>query len=505
MMVMVVATATSVAAQLPQVGVPRGHIRLEVGADFTTVNGEFFGGLQPFRNDWNAEIGSAFLPELADADARIRALTGDASYRLSAGRSSVVASTQTGSAVLSAAIGVTSRLTLFGTMPFVRARSQSNLRVDSTSADAGFNPFDAAFGTSAGRTQTNLFFTQFDAALLTLATNITNGVYTDPDTLALAQATLASATAFRGDLNGLLRDGTTASPFVPLASSTAGTAILGSVNGYSATFTALGAGSVATPPALATARLSSDQYRGFITDAFGPVGAFMDGDQRLQRPGDTEVGVVYTMVDRWGERRPAFRLALTGLVRLPTGLLDQSDDFFDLGTGEGQTDLEFRAAADFAAGIVGGRLSGSYNRQMASELQRRVYAPSQPLAYRYRLATVERDPGDEFTLGFEPWLRLAPGFAATFGAFYVKHGEDAVSYPGSAVPGVAASDLAIDTDRSATALQGGLTYSSFSGVQKPGVPMEARWAFRQVVAGSGGRVERTRTMWFQVRAYYKLW
>jgi hypothetical protein len=469
------------------------------------VNGEFFGGLQPFRNDWNAEIGSAFLPELADADARIRALTGDASYRLSAGRSSVTASTQTGSAVLSAAIGVTSRLTLFGTMPFVRARAQSNLRVDSATADAGFNPFDPTFGTNPGRTQTNLFFTQFDAALLTLATKITNGDYTDPDTLALAQATLASATAFRADLQGLLRDPATASPFVPLATSTAGTAILGAIDGYSATLTALGAGSVGTDPALATARLSTTQYRGFITNAFGPVAGFMDGDQSLQRPGDTEIGAVYTLIDRWGERRPGFRLALTGLVRLPTGLLDQSDDFFDLGTGEGQTDLEFRAAADFATGIVGARLSGSYNRQLASELQRRVYAPTQPLAYRYRLAAVERDPGDEFTLGIEPWLRLAPGFAATFGAFYVKHGEDAVSYAGSGVPGVAASDLAIDTERSATALQGGLTWSSFSGVQKPGVPIEARWAFRQVVAGSGGRVERTRTIWFQVRAYYKLW
>jgi len=501
----VVALATtSVAAQLPQIGVPRGHIRLEVGADFSTVNGEFFGGLQPFRNDWNAELGSAFLPELADADAHIRALTGDASYRLSAGRSSVVASTSTGAAVLSAAVGVTSRLTIFGTMPFVRARSQAALRLDSTSADAGFNPFDAAFGTTAGRAKTNLFFTELDAALLALANKIGSGGYPDPDSLAYAQAALASGTALRSEMNALLRDPATASPFVPLDSSTAGAAILGAVDGVQGTMTSLGFG-FAADPALATARLSTDQYRGFITNSFGPVAGFYLGDQKIQRPGDTEVGAVYTLIDRWGERRPAIRLALTGLVRLPTGLLDQSDDFFDLGTGEGQTDLEFRAAADFALGIVGGRLSGSYNRQLPSTIQRRVYAPSQPLAYRYRLATVERDPGDEYTLGVEPWLRLAPGFAATFGAFYLKHGEDALSYTGSAVPGVAASDLAIDTDRSATALQAGLTYSSFSGVPKPGVPIEARWAFRQVVAGSGGRVERTRTLWFQVRAYYKVW
>jgi hypothetical protein len=211
------------------------------------------------------------------------------------------------------------------------------------------------------------------------------------------------------------------------------------------------------------------------------------------------------MIDRWGDRRPAFRLAFTGLVRLPTGLIDRSDDFFDLGTGDGQTDLEFRAAADVATGIIGARFSASYNRQMAADFQRRIYAPSQPLAYRYRVATVNSDPGDEISLGVEPFLKLAPGFALTFGAFHWKHGEDKISYAGASVPGVAATDLAIGSERSATAIQGGLTFSSFSGVPGKVTPIEARFGYRKVVAGSGGAVDATKKLWFQVRAYYKVW
>jgi hypothetical protein len=498
------AAATSAAAQLPQIGVPRGQIRLEVGGDFSTVNGSFFDGQQSFRHEWNASLGSAFLPELAGADARIQAITGDASYRLSAGRSSVRASTQTGSLVLSAAIGVTSKLTLFGTMPFVRARAQSHLTLDSTDADAGFNPADPRFGTPTGAAETNLFFAQLDAALVTLANKINNGDYTHPDTLALAQATLASGTALRGQMDGLLRDPVTASPFVPLATSTAGAAILGVVDGLQATMTTLGTG-FSADPALAEARMNDAAYRDFITDAFGPVQGFLKGDETLQRPGDTEVGAVYTLIDKWGDRRTAFRLAFTGLVRLPTGMIDRSDDFFDLGTGEGQTDVEFRAAADVATGIIGARFSASYNRQLAASYQRRIAAPGQPLAYRYRLATIDSDPGDELSLGVEPFLKLAPGFALAFGAFHWKHGHDIITYTSTPIAGVDATDLAIGSERSATALQAGLTYSSFAGIPGTGTPIEARVAYREVVAGSGGAVDQTKRIWFQVRAYYKIW
>ena len=486
------AAAAPARAQLPQLGVPRGHLRLEVGADFSVADARFFGSQQPLGADWNTDVGGGFLPEIAGADTRIRAITGDASYRLSAGRSSVRASTQTGTLVLAAALGVTRRLTLFGTLPFVRARSQSLLRLDTTNADAGLN---------LAAPQTTTFFSQFDAALSTLAAKIANGDY-DGDLVqkALAQQTLADGTALRANMFGLLSDPGTASLFVPIASSTAGAAILSVVDGLQATLGTLSVSGFATDPLLPTTRLTEAQFRSFITSPTGAVRAFLRGDAILQRPGDSEVGLVYTLIDR-----PALRVAATGLVRLPTGLIDRSDDFFDLGTGDGQTDIEGRLAADLTGGGFGARLSFGYNRQLAATLERRIYAPGQPLAYQYRLADVRRDPGDELTLGIEPFVRLAPGFALALGAFHWTHAGDAVVYSESAIAGVSASDLAIDSRRSATALQAGMTYSSFAGIRGRGTPIEARWAFREVVSASGGRVARSRTLWFQMRAFYKLW
>ncbi|MBW8772824.1 MAG: hypothetical protein JF590_05990 [Gemmatimonadetes bacterium] len=487
------AGVTPAAAQLPQIGVPKGTLRVEVGGDFAVANSRLFGGSQPLMADWNTDIGSAFIPELAGADARIRAITGDATYRLSAGRSSVRAATSQSSLVLSAALGLTGRLTLFGSVPFRRVRSQADLRLDSTTANAGLNP---------AAPQTATFFTQLDAALANLATKLSSGGFngSTADSL-LAVQTLATGTTFRNNMFGLLSDPASASPFVPTATSTAGALMLQFVDTLQARMVKLVVpGTFTTDPLLPSARLSEGAFRDFMVAVPGDVEAILRPNQLMFRQGDAEVGLAYTLFDH-----PTFRLAASGLVRLPTGLLDRSDNFFDLATGDGQTDLEGRLAADFARSFVGMRVSADYNRQLASTLQRRVFAPSQPLAYQYRLAEVRRDPGDEITLGVEPFIRMAPGFALAFGAFHWHHGADVVGYSGTPVAGVNASDLAIDTDRSATSLQVGMTYSSFAGIRGTSTPVEARWAYRKVVSASGGRVDETKTVWFQFRVFYKLW
>lgn len=483
-LVLQVAVATSALAQMPSIGVPKGHLRIELGGEFATVNGG------ATTDAWNADLGAAFIPELAGADTRIRTITGNASYRLSAGRSSVTASTQTGRGVISAALGLTRRVTIFGTLPFVRARAQTRLGLDSTTGDAGLAPAASANTT---------FLSQFSAALTALEDSIAAGKYAGAQ-LVTANQTLANGTAMRDALNELLVDPLTASPFVPTDSSATGAAIRGAISALNTTLGTLSVAGIGGFPTLAASRLTEAELLGFLTSPTGEVAGIHRGNNILQRPGDAEVGVVYTLVER-----PEVRIAATGLVRLPTGLLDRSENFFDLGTGEGQTDIEGRIAADLARGRLGARLTAGYNRQLESTVQRRVSAPSQPLAFAYRAVAVTRDPGDEFTLGIEPFVRLAPGFAFSVGALHWSHGADQVGYAGAAIPGVAASDLAIDSKRSATMIQGGLTYSSFAGIYGKGAPIEARWAYRSVVSASGGRVDKTRTMTFQFRAYYRLW
>lgn len=480
---MLVVGIGSAQAQMPSIGVPKGHLRIELGGEFATVAGG------AVADAWNADLGASFLPELAGADTRIRAITGNASYRLSAGRSSVTASTQTGRGVIAAALGLTKRLTIFGNVPFVRARAQNRLAIDSTGGDAGLAPLATA---------NTAFLSALNAALGRLSDSIDAGKYAGAQ-LVTANQTLANGQAMRDALNELLIDPLTASPFVPTDSSATGVAIRGAISTLNTTLAGLSVDSIGAFPTLAAHRLTADELQNFFTASTDVAGIYR-GNNILQRPGDAEVGVVYTVVDR-----PDVRIAATGLVRLPTGLLDRSENFFDLGTGDGQTDVEGRLAADLAHGILGARVSFGYNRQLASTIQRRVSAPSQPLAYAYRAADVTRDPGDELTIGIEPFVRLAPGFAFSIGALHWSHGADEVSYASTAIPGISASDLAIGSKRSATMLQTGLTYSSFAGILGKGAPIEARWAYRSVVSTSGGQVDKTKTLWFQFRAYYRLW
>jgi hypothetical protein len=488
-----VALVTVGEAQLPQVGVPRGQLRLEIGADFSVANAAFFDGTQgALRGEWNGDLGSSIDPNLSGAETLIRTLTGNATYRLSAGRSTVRASAQTGTAVLSAGLGLTKRLSLFGTLPFVRARAQTHLSLDSTGANVGFNPADPNFGTVGGPAAATAFLNDFQTALNTLAAKIANGDYNaDPPTLALANQTLTDGTALRGQLATLLTGPN--SQFVPLATSTESLAILSLLHGVQGTLDVdLGVPGFTSEPGFAATPLTTADYRGILTDGSGPVGAIYRGDQTLQRPGDFEVGAVYTVIDA-----PRFRLAATGIVRLPTGLADRPDDFFDVGTGQGQTDIEGRLTADFVRGMVGARVSAGYNRQLAGTLERRTSAA--PLAYASTLAEVSRDPGDEVTLGFEPFLRLAPGFALTLGVQHGSRGaEEYTLSGGGSAPGAAPA-------QSATLFGGGFTYSSFDGRPSRGTPVEARVAFREVVSATGGIVERTRTAWFQLRMFYTLW
>ncbi|HEU4570492.1 MAG TPA: hypothetical protein VFS07_07970 [Gemmatimonadales bacterium] len=503
-----VVIAAPATAQVPALGVPRGQLRVEVSGGFGTAGESYVdGALRPLRADWNAMMGSAWLPALADAESRVRALTGDASYQISLGRSTVAGSTTLSEGRLGMALGLTGRITLFGAVPVVRRRAETRLASDSATANAGFNPADPAFGTSAGASQTTQFFGQFDAALGTLAQKLANGDYdSDPATKTLAQQTLADGTALRGALYGLLQDPATAATFVPTDSSAAGQAIRGSVDALQTTLSAsLGVSGFTTDPALAAARFGGSDYLRFVTSVNGPVRALYRGDESRGRLGDMELGATVTLLDRWRRRGPGYRVAATGLVRLPTAVLDRTDDFFDYPTGDAQLDVEGRIAADLRLGRVGARLSGGYNLQNARARDLRVTRPDQPLAYADRLARVSVDPGDEWQVGVEPFVALAPGFALLGGVFRSSHGTDAATYVGAGPLGVAASDLTVGSARTATVWQAGLTYSSAGLGDGRGTPVDASWRVQWVTGSSEGRVEKLRRMGFEVRWFYRVW
>lgn len=487
--------------QLAPVGVPGGTFRVELDGSIESFDRRFRGGeRESYAADLSSPaLGSDRIPFLEGADARIGRIIGDAGYRLNLGALTTDALADVGSGFLGLGLGITDQITVFGRVPLVRTRVQLAMDLSAANADAGLNPGEA------GQLP---FFQNFDAALSTLSGKLAAGDYDgSPATRALAEATLADATTLRGDLFGLLADPASASPVVPTATSPTGGAVLARVTALQNTLSS----SLAVPdfilaPALPAAPLDEAGLRQVLT---GPLALRVDESSVTFR-GDAEIGTTLTLIDGWdrGMRRGGVRAAVSALVRLPTGVRDQTDRPLDIGTGEGQTDVQVDLITDVGAGSFGARLAGSYVRQMSSEVQARVGAPGL-IVGPDRLSFVRRDPGDIIAINVQPFFRLARTLALQAGVQHWSRKEDQVSYrsPSDALPGVDASVLADETAANATVLSVGLTYSNPGGLRLggTGLPVDAGWAYERVIRSGSGRVPNAHRVRGRFRMYFGLW
>lgn len=490
-----------VSAQLAPVGVPGGTIRVELEGSLESFDRRFLNGRrESYAADLSSPaLGSDRIPILVDAETRIGRIISNAGYRLNLGSLTADALADVGNGVLGLGVGLTDRITIFGRIPLVRTRVQSTFDLSSATADGGLNP---------GEVGHSAFFQDFDAALSTLNDKLVAGDYDGvPATRALAEATLAQATALRADLFGLLADPATASPVVPTAGSASGGTVLGLVSALQSTLASnLDVAGFTLAPGLPTAPLGEDGLRQLIT---GPLALEID-DSPVTYRGDAEVGAAFTLVDRWdrGVQRGGFRTAVSALVRLPTGLRSRSNRPLDIGTGDGQTDVQLDLVTDLGGGSFGARLAGSYVRQLPSTAQLRVAAPG-VLVGPGRLAIVRRNSGDIIAITVQPFFRLARTLALQAGLQHWSRKSDQISYrsPADALPGVDPGVLAEETQASATVFTGGITYSNPGGPTPGGrgLPVDATWSYERVLRAGGGRVPNTHRVRGQFRLYFGLW
>jgi hypothetical protein len=492
-------------AQLPPLGVPGGVLRVELDGSLATFDRRFRDGhRESYAADlFSSTLGSDRIPILADAEARVGRIIGNPSYRINLGALTADAHADVGTGSLGLSLGLTPHITVFGRIPLVRTRVQSSMQLDPTSADAGLNP---------GEAEQLPFFGEMDAALATLSAKIAAGDYdANPSQKALAQTTLADATTLRADLFGLLADPATASPAIPTGNSVAGAALDGRVVALQNTLAVdLNVSGFTLTPALPETALTDAELEQALSAPGGPIAVRLTQSPVTFR-GDAEAGATVTLVDHWdrGTRRGGFRAALSGLVRLPTGRREQSDRPLDIGTGDGQTDLQVDLVADVGAGSLGARLSGTYVRQLPSTILIRVAPPSQPFAGLDRLTSVRRNPGDIVALGVHPFYRLARTLGLQAGVEHWSRGTDAVFYasPADALPGIDPNILAEGSRANATLVSVGLTYANPGGLRPggKGLPVDASWSYQRVLRAGGGRVPNSHTVRGAFRVYFGIW
>ena len=500
-------------AQLPPLGIPKGMLRVEVQGQFGSATTRFADGTREnLGSDFTAAaLGPAELPVLAEPSRRLGVLIGSSTYQLNLGASEGFANQTRSFGTLGLGIGLSNRITLFARAPLVYATSSRTANVAAGTGDAGINPADPSLGTASGRGATESFFTDFDTGLLALEGNLAGGAYdADPTQRALAEQTLAGGIAFRDSLRAVMLDAGTVSPYLPIGTSGAGTTLSGRVTSLQQTLSgSLGVTGFATPLPLPTATDAS--YESIAALATDPAGAYQYTSYSREKRvglGDVELGGALTLVDNWDRKGlGGFRLAVEGLVRLPTGIKADPEVAFPAPGDDGQMDVQVLGAADLGRGNVGLRVTGGYLLQLSAASVRRVAAPGTLLVPATSRAEVSFDPGDELFLGFTPFFRLARPLAIFLGVQYRHRSADGASYTGAAVPGVDPTVLGEGTGHSALLFSAGVNYSEIGGRagSQARAPIDAGWYWDTVITGSGGLVTKASTIRMLVRLYAKLW
>ena len=344
--------------------VARGSLRLRGQVEWTrwdAIFGPGGKGTLPIGSALSMDLDVGALPVLQQAQIAVQTMTATPSVQLNVGTLTTSADSRIASVPVSLEYGLTSRITLGVTVPIVQSRTvvttQLNGRKDST-ANVGVNPAGFFFNSTAFSTNAQVT-TALDAATAALVARMQTCT-TSPTSSGCpafnarrseAQALAADAGTFSNAASDLY--GTSANrpgaPFIPLAGGAIQQAIDAHLADIRTGFTSFGisAGSgafVAAKGAAANAQLQS-----LVNDETYGIGLDSIGTTETIALGDVELSATAQLFNSFTDSASGgvkWRGALGGVVRLGTGHRPRENRPFDIGTGDGQTDVEVRGAID---------------------------------------------------------------------------------------------------------------------------------------------------------------
>jgi hypothetical protein len=473
-------------------------------------------------------LGAAQLEFLRPLQATIRSLIQQPTANVSLGAARTDFSARIARSAIVFDVGLTSRIMLTGKLPYEHTISEVTFDVNprnepGTLANIGINPARVA-GATAPATNLKLVDSLLRASNeLSTRLGACTGGAADPvcsnqqavQTLIQQARTFASGIA---TTYGTGADTSRGSPFVPLIRSTLQTAIESRITALNASFkTYIPTLAGWNPPVPALAPISAGGASTLLPEALGvaPLGLV-----ERSHLGDVELGAKLLLLDSFGSgaasrasRAGGFRLAIGGLVRLGTGQAERPDDIFDVGTGDGQTDIEANGTADF---ILGRRFwasaSARYGLQMSDDKPFRIPDVSRnPFVAQYREQTVTRDLGDYIELEAAPRYVYNDYFSLSGYWLYRRKGED--KYTGtftvtdldSNSVTLDASVLGVGTDATEQRIGGGISYSTLRAFDRgrANIPVDVQLLHTQSISGSGYTPKRF-TSQIQVRYYTHL-
>ena len=504
---------------------PRGVARLRASGIWTRFDSRYGGGAaaaaEPLGADFNIDsIGSTQIETLGPLQSVLRSLSGRPALNVSLGRTVVTLDAEVTTVPLVAELGLSSRLTVGVLVPFVRTRTTVVLRANPAPSDPnlGLNP--ALDDPTAAQVNQ-----EFLAALANAEGALADSLAACPESGSARCAEFAALSptvrSLLAGLGAVYVETDTSGFFVPIAGTDLDAALRARLGAIVGQLNALGFDQITSdlgPVAASRAILQADAQRilteprfGFATDELATV--------TRTNIGDVEVGAKLQLVNtlrgaaRLTPHGVNVRAAVGAVVRLGTGSPDSPNNLVDIGTGQGQTDVELRSQWDV---LLGRRfwmtIAGRYAWQLADEQLMRITPSDRPLALAYRRQRVSRDLGDYVELEASPRWALGRYFAA--GAQYLYRSKAADRHTGTfaAKPPVGsevtldASVLDAETSERQHRVAVGVSYSTLAANAsgRGRLPLEISYQHWWPVSGAGGRTPRAARDVVQLRVYTSL-
>jgi hypothetical protein len=494
---------------------PTGMVRLDFGLSVHAWDRRFGerveGGTtieeeEPLGRDFSSPtVGAGVFPGMAALEAALGLADPSGSFPLSMGATDVFLSQERFSIPLRIDIGVLPWLSVGAKVPFSRRRTEIFVGVDGTGANSGVSP------TLTNPTQVSDFLGSIRVAteaLAAAAQGICATQGSSSGACSEAQGLFNDAEAFRTSLSGAY----TISPAFPLMGTDAANALIDKLGALGQGATQIGVPGFPTSLPLATTALDAESLQTIITDESGTIqGVALEDWRSPWEMGDVEVFANARVLGRSVDRAPSegrqlrYELGIGLLARLGTGVVDSADNFIDLGTGDGTTDVEGRVWLNVRRGSrLGLWADVRYGVQGTTALVRRVSAADQPLAPVASKAVVNWTPGSYLRAELVPRLHLTEELALTLSLSHTQKNADEYAFtaaPPSSAPDV--SVLALETEESLTQLGFGLTFSSLGSPS--GRRMEVRFQVANPISGSGGRLPKGTRITMGLRLFKRFW
>lgn len=496
--------------------VPGGRLRLDLNPVFTTWESRFGRtatgetGREALGEDLTTTDASTLYPGADALRAAIESLTGTPGYAPVLGETVARVNKDVTRIELGMHLGVSDRLTIGAMLPWTRTRTNVDVwfTADTLGGDLGLSP---TYSDPAGVTSFLGAVASAEASAAAYAAQTCAASPGSPSCLS-AQALSDRTSAFLGSAETAYE----ASPFFPIAGSTTAASLSQATAALSAELVAAGLPAIGASMAFASHYVGEEDFLTLpATLESGVAGAPLASVRGLWQVGDVEISATIRLLESRrpepGEPSPGFTYSVlaTLLGRLPTGAVDDPDVFLDVGSGDGQTDLEGRVRAGLTFGQRLGLLTGArYGVQLSRTLVRRVAPPEVVLAPVTTRQLVEWTPGAYW--GFE----VAPGFrfsreltlAGEYRVF--RKYRDEYQLAGASV-GAPVDPYVLEVESGVTLHEvgGTLRYDSVARALagESGWPMQLQFRVLRAVAGGGGQTPVTTRVEFGVRLFRRLW